>query len=90
MAVDQKQFWKAVGEKGALMYDTSDGAIWTDYIRDPMNEWKVYHSKTIINVRYVMDYLGKDPMDYKETLKFLESLPEDVTESDILGDESDG
>lgn len=37
---------------GALMYDKADGEVWTDYLAK--NEWKVYHSDTVINLGALM------------------------------------
>lgn len=40
------------GWRGCLMLDTADGEIWTDALYG--NEWKVYHSDTIINLGSMM------------------------------------
>lgn len=52
---------------GRLMFDTSDGEIWTDYFYSVgHNEWKVYHSASIINLGAQM--LGENP-DAKITMQ---------------------
>lgn len=40
---------------GSLMYDKEDGNLWTDeFYSLGHNEWKVYHSDTIINLGLMM------------------------------------
>jgi hypothetical protein len=41
---------------GRLMYDKADGEIWTDeFYSLGHNEWKEYHSDTIINLGSIME-----------------------------------
>lgn len=41
---------------GELMFDTSDGEIWTDtFYSIGHNEWKEYHSTSIINLGRMMN-----------------------------------
>lgn len=48
-------------EYGALMYDTSDESIWTDYFYSVgRNEYKKYHSPDIINLGGIMALYEKD------------------------------
>lgn len=42
-------------ERAELMFDTSDGELWTDYFVDE-NSWKVYHSDTIVNLGQLMRF----------------------------------
>lgn len=42
-------------EYGVLMYDKSDGTLWTDYFNSiGHNSWKVYHSDTVVNLGSMM------------------------------------
>ena len=44
---------------GKLMFDKSDGELWTDVFYNlGQNEWKVYHSDTIVNLGEVMSCYG--------------------------------
>ena len=44
---------------GKLMFDKSDGELWTDVFYNlGQNEWKVYHSSSIINLSEVMNCYG--------------------------------
>lgn len=62
-AVKEYQKYNADGplspEYGALMFDKADGSVWTDYFYSlGHNEWKVYHSKSIINLGFEMESQG--------------------------------
>ena len=44
---------------GKLMFDKSDGELWTDVFYNlGQNEWKVYHSSNIINLSEIMACYG--------------------------------
>lgn len=48
-------------EYGILMFDKSDGELWTDYFYSiGHNEWKVYHSDDIVYLSNMMEERGID------------------------------
>lgn len=55
---------------GKLMFDKSDGELWTDVFYNlGQNEWKVYHSSNIINLGEIMNCYG-----VKVTMKNVKSF----------------
>lgn len=48
-------------EYGVLMYDKDNGEVWTDYFYSlGHNSYKVYHSKSIVNLGNLMSECGLD------------------------------
>lgn len=46
---------------GELMYDKDSGKLWTDeFYSLGHNEWKVYHSKSVINLGVLIEADGLD------------------------------
>lgn len=56
---------------GYLMFDTSDGEIWTDeFYSVGQNEWKEYHSDSIINLGKMMNEHNIE-INMKNTKEFI-------------------
>lgn len=59
-------------EYGVLMYDKSDGTLWTDYFYSiGHNSWKEYRSDTIINLGKMMTEQNI-PITMANVKKFIE------------------
>lgn len=57
---------------GELMFDTSDGEIWTDvFCSIGHNEWKEYHSDSIVNLGRMMKEYSL-PVNMKTVRRFVE------------------
>lgn len=59
---------------GCLMYDTEDGTIWTDeFYSFGHNSWKVYDSKSIVNLGRLMAEQGI-PVSMANVKEFVERM----------------
>lgn len=58
---------------GYLMYDTSDGNLWTDeFYSIGHNTWKQYHSPTVVNIGKMMTQDGIE-INMKNVKEFIAS-----------------
>ena len=59
---------------GVLMYDKSDGELWTDeFYSLGHNSWEEYHSESIVNLSSLMRERGVE-VNMKNVQAFCESL----------------
>lgn len=68
---------------GYLMFDKEDGSLWTDeFYSLGHNEWKEYHSDTIINLGRMMEREGIE-INMENVREFIErEFPEECVEKE--------
>lgn len=70
-AVNDFNRWQ---EHAVIMFDKSDGDIWTDIFTSD-NNWNVYHSNTIILLLGKDNFLGRDnKVSFKRVVEMIKEI----------------